>query len=156
MSTGKKCIIGGSIGVLVCIILFAFYLLAYFPMMKGLNDRGYDVNASMFPAFLTGHAFPFLTHFIVEGSPLIGKFCPAVQKECTAWNAGTMPGYEPWVMDNTTGYCTNLIMVPKAECADKIEQTSFIVMSAMLIVVYFLLGVFITWLIPKIKKAYAK
>lgn len=151
----KHYIIGGSIGVLVCILLFVFYLFAYFPLMEKLNDKGQNGDASILPAFLTGHAFPLLTHFIIEGSPAIGIFCPNVEKVCTSWSAGTSPDYPEWIMENTTGYCTDLIMVPTTACSDKVEFTGFIVLTAVLIAAYFFLGIIITWLILRKKTSHS-
>lgn len=148
----KHYLIGGSIGIIICVFLFCFYLFAYFPLMEQLNDRSYDVNFSILPAFITGHAFPLLAHFVVEGSPAISYFCPNVEKICTRWSAGTFPEAEPWIMDGTTGYCQDLSMVPTASCSDRVEQAGFVILSIMLIIAYFFLGIFIAWLIPKIKK----
>jgi len=147
----NKHLIGGSIGVIVCVLLFILYIFAYFPLIEKLHDQGRDVSASEMLPFITGHAFPLFAHFIIEGSPAIGVFCPNVEKICTSWSAGTMPGYEPWVMENTTGYCTDSSMVPLTSCTDKVEVAGFFILCLMLIIAYFFLGIFITWLILKIK-----
>ncbi len=152
----KVLLLGGTIGITVCVLLFAFYLLAYFPLMEKLNDQGHNVDAGILPAFLTGHAFPLLAHFIIEGSPATSTFCPNVEKICTSWNAGTNPAYPEWIMENTAGYCTNLIMVPTTACSDKVEIAGFIVLTVMLLIAYFFLGVLITWLVTKKKFPTAK
>jgi len=147
----KNYLIGGSIGIIVCLLLFIFYLFAYFPLMEKLNEQGHNINASILPAMITGHGFPMLSHFIIEGSPAIGLFCPKVEKVCTNWSAGTSPNYPTWIMENTTGYCRDLIMVPATACSDKVEFAGFIILSLMLIMAYFFLGILITWLILRKK-----
>lgn len=120
--------------------------------MEKLNNQGQVQEASLFPAFLTGHAFPLLSHFIIEGLPATSLFCPNIEKICTSWSAGTQPGYEEWVMENTTGYCTEVVMTPTTACSDKVEFGGFLMMTILLIIIYFFVGVLVTWAFPKIVK----
>lgn len=103
----------------------------------------------MIPPLITGHLFPSLSHFIVEGSPAPKIFCPAKETICPYWviQVATANCQTPWVMENTPGCCLRLEKVPDENCVDKINLVAFLILSIMLFIFYFFAGLGVGWLI---------
>ena len=140
----RNWLIGGAIGVLVCILLFAFYWLIFFPIIPaieykyGEDHRDWEVIVPM----ATGHIFPMVSSFMVEGSPLPQLFCKATVPVCISWSA-TANGLpcDEWTIDTgEIGCCMEKIMTPETACTDRLELAVFIFFSACLLLAYFIAG----------------
>jgi len=148
----KKIIIGGSIGLAICFVLFLFYNLAYFPALeKKYGDT--QPQWTIIPPTLTGHMLPYISHFIIEGSPAVSLFCQATDPVCTNWGVNqTSFCKDPWAMDGIVGCCNEKILVPNSNCSDKVDFVFFIIISTLLSGLYFIIGSLISWKIFHRKK----
>src|SRR3989338_4756687 len=115
----------GFIGASICILLFLFYLFAYFPMYRFFFEQEESDVILLLPT-ITGHIFPLLSHFIVEGSSLTSQFCPSTEQHCLYWMAEEFFMSEdfvaeeiaieenreciPWTSERVSGCCVDLEM----------------------------------------------
>ena len=157
----------GIKGMVICLLLFLFYGSIYYPLIKEYVavDGAVPESYELLPA-ITGHFFPFMTHFIVEGSSLIPLFCKTTEKNCVQWTAKEFAreqGEEcstPWTLpDSETGKslegcCNQLIQTPSENCSERVETAVFFLMLFLLLSMYFALGVLVWWL--KEKKRHKK
>ena len=143
----------GIIGASLCIFLFLFYLLVYFPIF-GLIFEGEESDIILLLPTITGHFFPLFSHFIVEGSSLTNQFCPSTEEHCVYWMAEEIAVEEnrecvPWISEGVSGCCAQLEMSPVAACADRVEMGVSLGMSALLVFVYFVIGAGIGFIVQK-------
>lgn len=149
---------GGIIGAIVCILLFFFYMFAYFPLINTIyaDDiaiKGYSPEWTTTIPLVTGHLFPILSHFIVEGSPINGMFCKPVEPICARWEADITPNCISWTLESgEVGCCVEQVMEPTAACTERVEMVVFLIMSFLLVVVYFTIGAVIALIAHKRKK----
>jgi hypothetical protein len=118
----KIAILSGLIAIIICISLFGFYWLIYFPVVEPISHG----NGVLILPALTGHLFVFLSHFMVEGSPLISMICPSTSTTCTRW-------------EESAG-CIEGILVPKTACAEGVELGATIYLMIALLTIYFVVG----------------
>lgn len=146
----------GIIGASLCIFLFLFYLFAYFPVYRFFFEQE-ESNAILILPTITGHIFPILSHFIVEGSSLTSQFCPSTEEHCVYWMSEEFALEEnqacnPWISEGVSGCCVDLEMSPVTACADRVEMAVSLGMSVLLTFVYFVLGAGIGFVVQKRKK----
>lgn len=152
-------LIGGAIGVAVCLLLFLFYTFVYFPLIKTAyysdSANGSTPQWLLILPTVTGHTFPLFSHFIVEGMPAVTtKFCKATNPLCVNWAAGNMNMADCdtlWMMEGTAGCCVEKIMTPDETCSEKVEIVGFIILAGLLLVIYFIIGAVAALLIQKRK-----
>ena len=145
----KNILIGGFIGLTLCFVLFLFYNLTYFPALEKKYGDTQPQWTILLPT-ATGHMIPYISHFLIEGSPLIPLFCEATEPVCVSWGAGTNSlCQEPWSIDGLAGCCNEKILSPGAKCSDKVEFIFFVIISIMLCAVYFLIGCLVSWRVIK-------
>jgi len=139
---------GGIIGVIICIALFIFNILIYFPVINSI----YEDNIPQFTLILpmaTGHFFPIFSDFIVP----YGFLCEFTVPICTSWSAFQEMGSVPWALETgEAGYCVVQTMTPTDACANLSEIIGFLGLLLLLLVVYFILGAIIGMIIEKLKK----
>ncbi|MBI1970489.1 hypothetical protein HYS47_01975, partial [Candidatus Woesearchaeota archaeon] len=155
----------GFLGIAVCIALFLFYLFLYFPIINVVYADhiaaygGTPAWTTNIPLF-TGHLFPLFSHFVIEGTPLISRFCEETIPDCTQWAAkeyytGTdcveWKESDPETRTEYDGCCEDLIMTPTPACEDRAELAGFIILALVLIGIYFLIGAALGFMI-QIKK----
>lgn len=146
---------GGIAGALVCVLLFLFYLYVYTPILRSRYE-----DPKMLPSWaqvlptVTGHFVPLLSGFIVP----YGFLCEFTEPTCANWKAGEcVNGGAPWTMvdpsslKNTPGCCLEKTMQPTAACANLSEMIGFFGLAAILVVIYFIIGSAIGWIMQKIK-----
>lgn len=137
---------GGIIGAIVCILLFFFYMFAYFPLINTIyaDDiaiKGYSPEWTTTIPLVTGHLFPMLSHFIVEGSPIGSMFCKPIEPSCVRWEADITPNCFSWTLESgEVGCCVEQIKEPTTACTERVEMAVFLIMSFLLVVVYFVIG----------------
>lgn len=146
----------GLIGVLLCIGLFLFYLLLYFPVYSFFFHDA-ESDAILLLPTITGHLFPFFSHFIVEGSSLTQQFCPYTEEHCLYWMAEEIAAEEnkecvSWTSEGIAGCCVDVEMSPTAACADRVEMSVFLGSSIFLVLLYFIVGAGIGFVVQKRKK----
>jgi hypothetical protein len=153
----KKTLLGGAIGVIICALLFVFYIYVYFPTFQ-TGDNDTEPSWLLVTPLVTGHAFPLLSHFLVEDSSIVKVFCKATNPNCVNWAAGNVPGckipqseIDPETGEKVAGCCMTQIMTPDESCREKVEVAGFIVLTVLLTVVYFAIGSIIAWQIQKRK-----
>ncbi len=155
---------GGIIGVIVCIILFFFYILAYFPLTEKMyaeqiNTSGSVPDWTWQVTIYTGHGFLFLSHFILEGWN-VDSFCPATELTCHSWisarpeTAEELQWCVPWTESETSesGCCLDLSYEPNEKCTRAIETLSVLMLGLILLGIYFLIGAGIAVLLERIRK----
>ncbi|MBI2147348.1 hypothetical protein HYU19_02605 [Candidatus Woesearchaeota archaeon] len=141
---------GGLVGISICIALFFFYILAYFPLVQ--NETGIPNNALILP-MVTGHAFPILSHFIVP----YGFLCEFSEEHCTAWSSYQAISKQdsdclkPMVMEGVEGCCTTLTPQPTSFCASLSEGVGFFGLGVLLLGIYFGIGAAVGKIIQKWK-----
>ena len=117
---------------------------------------------------ITGHIFPLLSHFIVEGSSLTSQFCPSTEQHCLYWISEEFFMSEdfmaeeiaieenreciPWTSERVSGCCVDLEMSPTTACADRVEMGVSLGMSVLLVFVYFVIGAGIGFVVQKRRK----
>ena len=143
---------GGITGVIVCLVLFLFYIFMYFPAV----DKSYTEDTAAYsgtPAWtttvplVTGHFFPLLSGFIIP----YGFLCEFTEPNCTLWSATDGAGGSPWIMEGQAGYCIKQTRTPTDFCANLSEAVGFWGLAALLTGVYFVIGAVIGGLIQKRK-----
>ncbi len=158
---------GGIVGVGVCLLLFVFYIFIYFPTINKIYAEdiakygGTPAWTTNIPLY-TGHLFPLFSHFIIEGSPLVGAFCKPTEKICISWVAKEFfpeihPGEEcvPLTLEDEemgeliNGCCEQQEMAPKESCRETVEISGFFALVLILFAVYFLIGAGIGWVIAR-------
>ena len=65
---------GGIVGVIVCILLFVFYVTVYFKVIDYVYRDGLFPNTALLLPFATGHLFPLFSHFVFEGTSVEETF----------------------------------------------------------------------------------
>ena len=143
---------GGFIGVAVCIVLFLFYIFAYFPTLEriyadDIASSGGTPGWTMVAPLATGHFFPFLSIFIVP----YGFLCDFTEPICTNWSLMSEPGAVPWTMEGQAGYCIQQTMTPTDSCANLSDAVGFWGLNALLLATYFGIGAGIGWFVQKRK-----
>jgi len=143
---------GGIIGVIVCIVLFLFYIFIYFPAIDKIYAEDIEAYGGT-PAWttnvplVTGHLFPLFSGFIVP----YGFLCEFTEPICTLWSAVNEPGGVPWTMEGQAGYCIQQTMTPTNSCDNLSETVGFLGLAAMLLGIYFVIGAAIGGFIQKRK-----
>ncbi len=157
-------LIGGIIGVVICLILYLFYTFVYFPAFTNnfannpsdnsdiLSSNNPDSTVqNTLPSYalllptVTGHVIPMMAHFLVP----YGMFCEFTEPVCVLWGAKiNLDGSEvkdcvPWTMDGTEGCCMKQITQPTSECADHSEMIGSIALLVILFIIYFMVGAMI-------------
>lgn len=154
---------GGIIGVIVCILLFPFYMFIYFPFVDKIFMQDTVIGELVIhstPAWImnvplvTGHFFPFLSSFIVP----YGFLCKFTEPRCdwfiskSIFELEAVPsGAVPWTMEGITGYCIRPSMSPTNSCANLSEVVIFGGFAALLLGIYFVIGAVIGGFIQKRK-----
>ncbi len=143
---------GGIMGVIVCILLFLFYIFMYLPAIheiyaEEIAEYGGAPSWTTNVMMVTGHFFPILSGFIVP----YGFLCKPTVPVCTYWSAEYEPGGVLWMMEGQPGYCIEQIMTPANSCANLSETVGFLGLASLLLVVYFVIGAIIGELIQKRK-----
>ncbi len=155
-NNSKKTIwLGGAIGVVVCALLFLFYQFVYFPAFQ-TADNDTDPSWLLIPPTITGHVFPFTSHFLIEGFSVVNVFCRATNPECVLFaTEHEKDCTKPWVSEDpdtgekTAGCCLSQIMTPDESCAEKVDIAGFIGLTILLAIVYFIVGALIAQQIQK-------
>jgi len=130
---------GGIIGVIVCVAIFLIYIFAYYPIISVIYEDSVPGGTIILP-LITGHAFPLLTHFILE-SPSIPQFCQETELYCWHWQADMVPDCVPWTLDSgEVGCCIEQDMVPESSCTERVEGFAFLTFAFILLAVYFAIG----------------
>ncbi|MBI4453735.1 hypothetical protein HY636_03770 [Candidatus Woesearchaeota archaeon] len=155
----KRILIGGAIGVAICLLLFLFYIFVYFPLIDTVyysdSTDGSTPQWLLMPPTITGHSFPLFSHFIIEGTSVTTMFCKATNPECVNWGNWAllnkdMAGCDtPWIMEGTAGCCVEKIMAPDESCSEKVEIAGFAILAGLLLVIYFILGAVVALLTQK-------
>lgn len=142
---------GGIIGALICIILFFFYIFAYFPILERVYKDDIEKTGSTpmwtlaIPA-ATGHLFPFFSMFIVP----YGFLCDFTEPICTTWSAIEEPGSTPWKLETgEAGYCVEQTLTPTDSCANVSDQVGFWGLATGLLAIYFAIGTAIGGIVQK-------
>ena len=150
----QKLLFGGSAGLIICLSLFIFYIFIFFPLIKNISEKHPIIQSlSLIPPTLTGHIFPMMSHFAIEGSPMNSAICPRTEALCVLWDAELTKNCKiPWTMEGTNGCCREKIMAPSGDCSNKIEIMGFAILSLLLFSVYFGIGILIAYSIHKIKQ----
>ncbi len=143
----------GIAGASICVLLFLFYLLVYFPTYRFFFEQN-ESDAILLLPTITGHLFPILSHFIVEGSSLASQFCPYTEEHCVYWMAEEIALEEnkecvPWTSEGVSGCCAQLEMSPTTACVDRVEMGVFWGMSILLVLIYFIIGAGIGFVVQK-------
>jgi hypothetical protein len=134
---------GGIYGILVCLVLFVFYLLIYMPVLNSIYGGSLPDYSLTLPT-LTGHTFVFLSHFAIEGSSLTQAFCPPVKEQCYSWTAEELDNCVPWQLETgEQGCCDGLDLVPEESCRNKVEIFATIFSLFWIFALYFLIGALI-------------
>jgi len=134
VENNKIALMGGLIGIVVCIMLFGFYYFVYDPWLFDKYGDSMPANALLLPT-VTGHIFPALSHFVIEGLPVIQAVCPMTENVCIHWSAQSG--------------CLESIMEPTASCSDRVEQVAAVFFSILLIIIYFIIGLLIGGFVEK-------
>lgn len=158
----------GIIAASICLFLFLFYLFIYFPVYRFFFEQE-ESDAILLLPTITGHFFPFFSHFIVEGSSLTKQFCPYTEEHCIMWVskefwmseeflmdeelASAVEGNQecvPWTtFEGVSGCCAQSEMSPTTACADRVEIGVFWGMSILLVLLYFVIGAGIGFFVQK-------
>ena len=146
----------GIIAASICVLLFLFYLFVYFPVYRFFFEQEESNTILLFPT-VTGHIFPILSHFIVEGTSLTNQFCAQTEEHCTSWVAKEIAEEEnqeciPWTtFEGASGCCVNFETSPVTACADRVEISVFFGSGVLLVLIYFIIGAGIGFFIQKRK-----
>ncbi len=123
---------GGTIGALICILLFLFYIFAYFPAIDKIFNA--DVIATggiptwtLALPLLTGHFFPIMSGFFY-GHPIIDVICKP-EPGCNSWTAESG--------------CVQTSMSFSGACEARAEMLMFLALTALLLIIYFAIGAII-------------
>ena len=147
---------GGVIGATICAMLFCFYLFIYFPMLYAAvqaDPSNQEPSWSLTLPTITGHIFPLMTHFAIEGSSLPEMICKETETNCVSWSLEYADGGVPWSdTEGGAGYCLEQETSPLASCIDRLEGAVSLLAIALLELVYFLLGAIIAMVIEHRKK----
>ena len=144
---------GGMIGVVICILLFLFYVMAYFPLLTDTSS-GMMSNSALFLPMVTGHAFPILSHFIVP----YGFLCEFSEESCTAWSSSEAlrehsgSCLKPMVMEGVEGCCTTLTPQPTPFCDSLSEAVGFFGFVLLLLGIYFGIGAVVARMVYRKRK----
>jgi len=147
---------GGLIASGICALLFGFYLFLYFPIFEGISKENQANNESdtifILPT-VTGHIFPFFSHFIIEGTSIASRLCTETKTECVYWSLEYEEGGVPWKsIDGDSGYCLQQETTPLTSCIERLEAVGTIVAIIILEMAYFIIGAIIGTLIERRKK----
>lgn len=143
---------GGIIGIIVCVVLFLFYVFVYFPVI----DKVYAEDVATYggtPAWttsipmVTGHLFLLFSGFVVPH----GFLCEFTEPVCTSWSVINGSGSVPWIVEGQAGYCAEQTMTPTNSCAKLSETAGFWGLVAILLGVYFAIGATVGGFIQKRK-----
>ncbi len=118
-------LIGGLIGIMICLLLFVFYMFVYFPYLQKDSDQSLLSYQFSLPA-ITGHLYPMMSHFLVEGANFTSDICPNVDTVCNIWTLESG--------------CIESTPVPDANCIDKLDQVISLILTGILIACYFVVG----------------
>lgn len=144
--TKKLWLRGGIIGVLICVVLFFFYVSVLLPNI----DRSALPQWILVLTLATGHLFVIFSGFIIP----YGFLCKFTVPTCSNWSAYPQPGSVPWKLDTgELGYCTLQTMAPTDACARLSEMVGFWGLAILLLTVYFAIGALIGYVIQKRKKS---
>ncbi len=144
---------GGIIGAIICILLFLFYILVYFPAFKVMYT-GEEPDSVLLLPTITGHIFPLLSHFIVEGTSLTNQFCAQTEEHCISWMAKEIAEEENrecvlWTSEGIQGCCVEKEMSFTPICAERVEIGAFFGSGVLLVLIYFVIGAGIGFFIQK-------
>jgi hypothetical protein len=120
---------GSILAGLLCVGLFAFYILLYFPLAirQGMLDDRF-----VWLPLITGHLYILFSGFFLSGG---GGFCPAVVPTCVEWRVDTG--------------CVHQVMTATPLCARFVEYFGPILAATMLVLLYMLVGALIGFLVGK-------
>ncbi|MBT7902895.1 hypothetical protein HN587_03455 [Candidatus Woesearchaeota archaeon] len=151
--SGKLWLKYGLIAVGICALLYFFYLFAYYPVLIEIYPDQMPDSTLILPG-VTGHLFPLLSHFIIEGSSLTKTFCAQTEPFCYSWTREQVPDCVEWVTKETNakGCCTGLSYEPKYSCVEKVEVVGTLLLVFILAVIYFGAGSFIGFVVQKKRK----
>lgn len=158
----KKILFGGVLGMLLYGSLWLLYTSILLPIAQykeayQYNDAGeiaYDTKVAdwvFVPMTLTGHIVPALSHFIIPH----GFLCEQHTPTCLTWNNEQQSIFDvPWTLETgEAGYCFGGVdYVVNERCAEKSERLVGYFLHDIMIYIYFLLGMLVTFLLPKMKK----
>lgn len=133
---------GGIAGLLVCVVLFLFYVFLYFPLFTD-DTTGTISNKALVLPMITGQGFLILSHFIIPS----GFLCEDSVKECTGWSVEeNLPEdyvCDPLVRESVEGCCTSWTYYPTDTCSILSERVGFFGLMIFLLGIYFMAGALI-------------
>ncbi|MDP3698696.1 MAG: hypothetical protein Q8R47_03845 [Nanoarchaeota archaeon] len=141
---------GGIKGSIICVILFLFYLLIYFPVINNIYAEdiaiygGTPAWTTAIPLF-TGHLFPLFSGFVVP----YGFFCKSTEPICTQWVIEDIAAEEgldcvPWIDgEGGAGCCIEQSTAPTDTCAKISDGVGFAGLMILLMGIYFVIGAII-------------
>lgn len=152
----KQWMKGGIVGAAVCALLFGFYLFLYFPAIYLSVQANPDREEPSWELILptaTGHIFPFMTHFAIEGSSIPDAVCKETETHCLAWSLEYENGGVPWTdAEGGAGYCLMQETSPLSSCVERVEGAASMIALIALESVYFAIGAIVAVVIEKRKK----
>lgn len=149
---------GGLKGIIICIILFLFYIVAYFPVIDYVyaeevaNYGGTPAWTTALPMY-TGHFFPLFSSFVVP----YGFFCEFTEPTCTRWVIKDIAAEEglncvPWIdEEGGAGCCIEPSTDPTDTCAKISDGVGFLGLTILLIGIYFTIGAIIGLILERKK-----
>jgi len=167
LAAQKPWVRGGIVGVIVCTLLFGFYLFIYFPMVQErqrILETNSEINNAIreeddwelaMPMF-TGHLFVMLSPMILEGAPtsLLTSLCPETETHCVYWSLENDTGVGTPLVDpeGGAGYCLEQQTTPKSSCVGRVEGWIPFITFASLEAMYFTLGAIVAVAIERRNK----
>ncbi len=162
----KPWVRGGSIGSVICTLLFGFYLFIYFPILQehqrtlesdseinaALKNDNFDLALPMF----TGHLFVMFAPMMLEGVPTstLTNLCPETETRCMAWSLENDTGTGTPFTDTEggAGYCIEQETTPESSCVARVEGWATFLMFAALEGLYFAIGAGVATVLSKKSK----
>lgn len=143
----------GLKGVAIGILLLLFYLGVYYPLIQEYAAvDGMVANSYELLPMMTGHGEIFFLAFAFHDLPW--SICPKTEEQCFSWAAReTVPDTEPcipWILDDPesgkqSGCCVGKDMTASEVCTAPLEAIIGLFFLAVLLGLYFSLGVLYWW-----------